>query len=707
MKNTHIRYIHLMTALLILAGVFFGCAHYQGDGSMTTIIATSEAFKSFDGEYENTDYFKKHKPESIAVLPFSSLDEKAFTLESGFEHPEDVVRRGLYNHISSLSFKDMEIFQTDTRLKNADLLKTETINELIKTNPRKLKSILGVDAVVTGDVTHFDRIYAGVYSQVAVGCEVKMWDLTSGNLLWRAKHVSRAHAGGLSLNPIGILMSAVASIWNMRDTEMLSQTDETFREIVSTIDMPATGLVSQQAPPHIDFFSAMQTGQPFTAGQELSFRLVGDPGAKAYVDLGDYRSAIRLDPVSPVKKQIVSQELMTSIYDKYKASGQDLTDELAAELKKEFASREIYEGTYAILPGEERYGLTSKAYLVNSLGDQGTRIDVAHTIDIDANPPQTPAGLTSQGLNHKISLSWTSNSETDLKGYQIWMSQSPISGYHLVKLSEKNELFLENLSNFDPVYIKVRAVDQADNAGPFTPQVSSVPLPVNGLHDLPQPDAALGGVIDTSVLLVRIKSPFEISADLYVKPGATLYSEPGVEIRFAPDTTLVIAGGSFVAYGEKTRPVRLVPSTLNAPSGSWKGLMLDRAARVHLNSVTILKAAIGMTVIDSAPEIVAATISDCSQAGLSLKSNARPNITCSTLESNGGQGALVIEGEGVSPLIRQSNFIHNEPFQVQNYAPMAVDLRENFWGNSVPDKNRFLGDILWEPALPAPVAACP
>jgi len=171
------RYIHLMAVLLVLAGVFFGCAHYQGDGSMTTIIATSEAFKSFDGEYENTDYFKKHKPESIAVLPFSSLDEKPFTMESGFEPPENVVRRGLYNHISSLPFKDMEIFQTDTRLKNAGLLKTETISELIKTNPKKLKSILGVDAVVTGDVTHFDRIYAGVYSQVAVGCEVKMWDL--------------------------------------------------------------------------------------------------------------------------------------------------------------------------------------------------------------------------------------------------------------------------------------------------------------------------------------------------------------------------------------------------------------------------------------------------------------------------------------------------------------------------------------------------
>ena len=320
--------------LLVLPAVFSGCAHYQGDGSMTAIIATSEAFNSFDGEYENTNYFKHHKPESIAVLPFSSLDEKAFTLDSKFEHPEDVVRRGLYNHISSLPFKDMELFQTDTRLKNAGLLKTEMVRHLIQTNPKKLKSILGVDAAVTGDVTHFDRIYAGVYSQVAVGCEVKMWDLNTGNLLWRAKHVSRAHAGGLSLNPLGILMSAVASIWNMRDTEMLSQTDETFREIVSTIDMPATGLISQQAPPRIDLFSAMGSDRPFTAGKEISFRLVGDPECKAYVDLGDYKSAIRLEPVSPATKQNISEEVMASILERYNSSGQDLTDALAAELKK-------------------------------------------------------------------------------------------------------------------------------------------------------------------------------------------------------------------------------------------------------------------------------------------------------------------------------------------------------------------------------------
>ena len=379
---------------------------------------------------------------------------------------------------------------------------------------------------------------------------------------------------------------------------------------------------------------------------------------------------------------------------------------LAAELQKGLASRQIYEGTYTISPGEERYGLTSKAYLVNSLGDQGMRIDVAHIIDIDASPPEAPSGLSCEALNRKVRLSWSPNREKDLKRYQIWASPSPISGYQLAKLSEINDTLLEDLTNFNPVYVKISAVDRADNTSAFSPQVSSIPLPEPGLLDLRQPDTSLGGVVDDNVLLTRVKSPYDITADIYVKPGAILYTEPGVELRFSPGTALVIDGGSFVAYGETSRPVRLVPAVFNAPPGSWKGLVLDHAERVRMNHVTIFNAATGMTIIDSAPEIVAATIRGCSQAGLHLKSNARPNITCTTFERNGGQGALVIEGEGVSPLIRHSAFIQNEPFQVQNYAPMAMDLGGNYWGDPVPDTNRFLGDIAWEPALPAPSDAC-
>ncbi len=706
MKSFLPRSACLVFTLFLLLVLLWACAHYQGDGSVTTIIATSEAFKSFDGEYENTTYFKTHKPESIAVLPFSSLEQKPFTVESKGQHPEDIVRRGLYNHISSLPFKDMELFQTDTRLKNANLLTTEAYKELILSNPNKLKSLLGVDAVVTGDVTHFDRYYAGIYSQVAVGCEVHMWDLTTGKLLWRAKHVSRAHAGGLSLNPLGLLLSAAASVWNMRATEMLSQTDEVFREIVSTIELPEGALITQQPPPSIDLFAAMRVDRPFVAGKDIAFRLVGDPDCKAYVDLGSYKSAIRLTPVPAAEKQVIAGELMSQLRGRYQDSGQELSEELASEMQSGLASREIYEGSYTVEPGEERYGLVSKAYLVNSLGDQGTRVDVANLIDIDANPPGVPSALAPQALNHKIKLNWEANPEKDLKGYELWTSRSPISGFSLAKFSEANRHLLEDQPNFDAIYIKVRAVDQADNTGPFSLTVSAVPLPETNLYDLPQPDTALGGNLATSHLLVREKSPYEVTADLHIKDGAILYLEPGVQVHFSAGTALIVDGGGLVAYGEQARPVWFLPMSLQAPPGAWEGLILNDSSQVRLRHINVVHAANGITIQDSSPEIYAATIRGCSQSGLYLKSNAKPEIICTTLADNGGQGGLVIEGEGVAPRVRQSIWTHNEPFHVQSYTPTLIDLRENYWGAPVPNPDLFLGNVTWEPALSAPPSNC-
>ncbi len=694
----------LLLIMFLLSGLLTACVHSQGDGGVTTIIATTEAFKAFDGEFENTAYFKDHKPESIAVLPFATLEEKPFTIQSEGQIPEDIVRRGLYNHISSLPFKDMELFQTDTRLKNASLLTPDDFLQLIQDNPKKLKSLLGVDAAVTGEVTHFDRYFVGIYSQVAVGCEVRLWDLTTGQLLWRARHVSRAHAGGLSLNPLGLLMSAAASAWNMRATEMLSQTDEVFREIVSTIELPKSDLVTQQHPPNIDLFAAMGVDRPFTAGKDIAFRLVGDPDCKAYVDLGDYRNAIRLAPVSAKEKQAISNELMTLVRDRYQAGGQEFTEDLAAEMQSGLASREIYQGSYTVEPGEEFYGLVSKAYLVNTMGDQGTRVDVANLIDIDANPPNEPAALTGQGLNRKIKLNWGPNPEKDLKGYELWTSASPISGFSLAQFSEANHFLLEDQPNFDSVYIKIRALDQADNAGPFSPTVSAVPVPESNLLDLPQLDTSLGGNVTASHLLVREKSPYEVMADLHIREGAILYVEPGVQIRFSVDTAMIVEGGGLVVYGDRDRPVWFRPMSIQTPPGSWKGLTLNNSRQVRLRHVNLVQAANGITVENSSPEIYASTIRGCSQSGLYLRSHAKPEIICSTLTDNGGQGALVIEGEGVAPKIRQSVLTRNQPFHVQSYAPMLIDLRENYWGTSAPDPNLFLGNVTWEPVLPeAPI----
>ncbi|MEW6671516.1 MAG: GNA1162 family protein [Thermodesulfobacteriota bacterium] len=701
-----IQRICLCVLLFVAAAMTMSCAHVATDETTLGIIATSEAFKWFDGEFENTGYFLKHKPASMAVLPFEYSGSKAYSIERKDENPAEIVRRGLYNHVSSLPFRDLEIFSTDRQLKNAGLTDIPKINQLIAENPKKLKSILGVDAVISGQVTHFDRIFIGIYSQVAVGCEVKMWDLESGKLLWRAKHVSRAHAGGLSINPIGLAMATVASVWNLRQTEMLSQTDALFREVVSTIDVPQSALAVQSPPPRIDLFAAMNSGKAFTLGEKVAFRLIGDPNGSAYVDLGDFKSAIPLAPVSAEMKRALQAEVLEVIKKNYKDTGYELTPEIIEAVRQELGSREVYEGSYTVEPQEEAYGLLAKGYLVNSAGVQKTALDVVHTIDVDSKPPQVVAGLTTESLDGKVMVRWHPSNENDLAGYEVWSSPTPLSGYSLSVKSEKNEAMVKGLANFAKIYIQVRALDRAANQGQFGKSVESVPLPAPGLFNLPQPGPVLGGPINEKILLVAEKSPYMVQSDLSVNPGGAVFMAPGVKLVFAPNTALVVDGGDLFAYGSGEKPIEFSSQSQGRHPGSWRGIVLNGAKRSDLRHVTIEGAVVGLTVRDSAPSIAAATIRGCSQAGLHLKDRAKPSIECSLFKDNEGQGGMVIEGEGVAPMIRNNVFEDNLPFQVQSYAPLKMNLSENFWGDSAPRAEWFLGDIDWRPALSSPPGNC-
>ncbi len=701
-----LRYGFVPGVLLLLSTVLSGCATMGTEEGGQFIIATTEAFSRFKGEYENTTYFKRHKPASVAVLPFVGVIDKVYSITYSKENPGDIVRRGMYNHIASLPFKDLEIFNVDKRLKNAGLTDTGKVDQLLAENPKKLQSVLGVDAVFTGKITHFDRIYAGIYSQLAVGCEVKLWDLKTGNLLWRAKHIQRAHGGGFSLNPIGLITATLASVWNLRHTEMMSQTDDLFREIVSTIELPESALHAQMRTPRIDLFTVMNPGKPFVKGQKVAFRLIGDPGCRAYVDLGDFQAGIELVPVPGAVKQALQLEILDAIRKTYTETGHQLTDALFAAIEKEFDSREIYEGTYMVKPDEQAYGLTAMAYLVNPDSGQGRAIDPAHQLDIDSLPPEMVTGLTTASLDGKVKILWTPNSEDDLAGYETWSSTTPLSGFNQVASSEKPATVLPDQENFNRFFVKVRAVDRAGNAGEFPKAVEAVALPVAGLYQLPQPGPLLGGAIQGKALLVAEKSPYTAGSGITVGPGATLYIEPGVEILFSPGAALTIAGGELLAYGHKDRPIAFSPKAAGAQPGAWQGVVLDGAGRVRLKYVSIEKADTGLTVANCAPEMHGGTISQSAQAGMLLMDNARPDVSCSVFSGNQGQGALVMEGAGLGPIIHNNVFENNDPFHVQSYAPIQVDLTGNFWGAARPAEALFLGNILWKPALSGRPDAC-
>ena len=149
-------------------------------------------------------------------------------------------------------------------------------------------------------------------------------------------------------------------------------------------------------------------------------------------------------------------------------------------------------------------------------------------------------------------------------------------------------------------------------------------------------------------------------------------------------------------------PITLKSNTKDEP-GSWVGIIFNNAKQSILNYVNIHDAKTGVTITNSAPTIKYTTVTRSSQAGLYLKDNSKPNISCSTFKFNEGQGGIVIEGEGVYPIIHNNSFVDNIPFNIQNYSPLEIDLSNNYWGDS---KDLFMGNIILEPILESPPTDC-
>jgi hypothetical protein len=176
-------------------------------------------------------------------------------------------------------------------------------------------------------------------------------------------------------------------------------------------------------------------------------------------------------------------------------------------------------------------------------------------------------------------------------------------------------------------------------------------------------------------------------------------------LGFAAGAGLVVKGGELAVYGQEGRPVNMKPLEPGSKPGSHSGLTLDGARSALLRHVAVSGARVGITVKNSSPDMAGVKISGSSQAGLHLLDNAAPSVTNSAIEGNSGMGGLVIEGTGLAPSIRSSVFSQNQPFDVQSYARVIIDLSGNYWTSR--DKHSTIGNLRLEPALETRPEAVP
>ncbi len=704
----------LLTALAALLLVLGGCA--GGVRRSDTLVMTSDAFNMFNGEYEVTDALRDHAPRSVAVLPFAGNATRWGSVPEGYS-PTDLVRRGLYNHVSSLPFSDLELHETDRLLANAGL-SGDALQTMLEHDPQKLRAILGVDAVISGEVTAFERVFVGVVSQVAVGCEVRLTDLATGKLLWRARHISREFGGGFSLNPVGLAISAIASAWNIRDEQFDRKTDDLFREIISTLETSLPESLQRRVPPppHLDFFALMTEGEYFRAGNELRFRLVGDPDCEAYVDLPGYRTGVRLPPLPQAMQSGAAAQALAALRTRMAEADSPLTPEQEDVARSLLNTREVYEGSITVDTGDLTGPLLPRGYLIRPSGGVANAFAGTRRIRIDARPPMAPLGLRAEPLNGAVALTWKASPSPDVSHYDVYMARGNAMDFSRILSSGDLSATVDGLANFEPVRAYVVAVDEAGNASERPRPRRTTPIPDKALAAADMAPQQFGGLITRAMRLTEDHSPYTVQGVTTIAKGGTLYVEPGVHLQFAPGALLAVEGGSLLVLGSADAPVLFLPESPAAQAGSWGGIVAGSNASVRLQHAVIDRATYGLTASDAAPTLEHVAIIHAGQAGMYVRSNARVALSCGRIAHCRGMGGIVTEGAGAAVLVRDTALFDNTPFAVQNFSVVTQDVSGNYWADPdmtdspdsppAPAIPNVLGEMITAPALTSP-PVCP
>ena len=144
---------------------------------------------------------------------------------------------------------------------------------------------------------------------------------------------------------------------------------------------------------------------------------------------------------------------------------------------------------------------------------------------------------------------------------------------------------------------------------------------------------------------------YHVTCDARLPSGATLTIEPGVEVHFAPEFSLTVAG-TLIANGTPDQPITFTSAQEMPDPGDWSGLhFVAGSSDSQLSWCVVEYATTGVRVYAAPGETVGPAFSSCtvrrnSLDGIQIEGEAdkcvvglaQPNITGCTVEDNGACG---------------------------------------------------------------------
>ena len=132
-----------------------------------------------------------------------------------------------------MATKESTIGILDTILQDKGITQGE--NESLSDYAVRVGKELGVDGIILGNIHHYDRIFAGIYAQIAVGGKLSFISVQDGTILWEVDYTERFHEGGIPLDPIGAIATMVKCGMSLSDINLYHAVNDLAKTTTETI----------------------------------------------------------------------------------------------------------------------------------------------------------------------------------------------------------------------------------------------------------------------------------------------------------------------------------------------------------------------------------------------------------------------------------------------------------------------------------------
>lgn len=207
-------------------------------------------------------------PHKVAVLPFANSTS----------NPEAavIVRKMFYNFFSSLNYLDVEPSFVDEKLKKRGTY--QKISSGIDVSVKKLGQILGVDAVIFGEVLSLGKVYAVLYSDAEASLRARMVSSYSGQTIWKLEYTAHMRAGDVPLSITGLAAALVKTAISHNRANVMQAASKLCMQMVATVpDRPEI----TENPPRIEVMVHNGAGILLPPGSQLKVVMVGEKNSVA------------------------------------------------------------------------------------------------------------------------------------------------------------------------------------------------------------------------------------------------------------------------------------------------------------------------------------------------------------------------------------------------------------------------------------------